>query len=167
MDQEHKTKDTLQILNRLSTGIGACILFCMVALGGANMVLRSLGLPVTGTYELMGLGGAMIAALAMGGTQEAKGHIQVTVLDGILPPGLRRSLDATAHILSTLFFGLLAWRLFELSWALKESGELSETLHLPFYPVVFLVGLGFVSLGLNLIHQTWGIFPIHKEGRRK
>jgi TRAP-type C4-dicarboxylate transport system permease small subunit len=160
-------KDTLQVLNKISTGIGACILFCMVALGGANMVLRSLGSPVTGTYELMGLGGAMIAALAMGGTQEAKGHIQVTVLDGILPPGLRRSLDTTAHILSTLFFGLLAWRLFELSWALKESGELSETLRLPFYPVVVLVGIGFVSLGLNLIHQTWRLLPIPHENRPK
>lgn len=167
MDQEQRNKDPLRVLNTISTGIGACILFCMVALGGANMVLRSLGLPVTGTYELMGLGGAMIAALAMGGTQEAKGHIQVTVLDGILPPGLRRGLDATAHILSTLFFGMVAWRLFELSWALQESGELSETLRLPFYPVVFLVGLGFVILCLNLIHQTWGVLPVRKESRPK
>ncbi|MFW5819561.1 MAG: TRAP transporter small permease [Desulfovermiculus sp.] len=167
MAEHQKHTGTLRVMNTISTGIGACILFCMVALGGANMILRSLGLPVAGTYELMGLGGAMIAALAMGGTQEARGHIQVTVLDGILPPGLRKALDATAHILSTLFFGLLAWRLLDLSWDLKESGELSETLHLPFYPVVLLVGLGFVSLGLNLIHQTWGLLSIHKGGRKK
>ena len=74
---------------------------------------------------------------------------------------------ATAHVLSTLFFGLVAWRLFELSWALKESGELSETLRLPFYPVVLLVGLGFISLGLNLIRQTWALLPVHKESRQK
>lgn len=142
----------------MSTGIGACILFCMVGLGCANMLLRSLGLPVTGTYELMGLGGAMIAALAMGGTQEARGHIQVAVLDGFLPPVMRRVLEAAAHLLSTVFFGLVVWRLLELSWALKVSGELSETLRIPFYPVVFLVGLGFVSLGLNLLRQTWELF---------
>lgn len=142
----------------MSTGIGASILFCMVGLGCANMLLRSLGLPVTGTYELMGLGGAMIAALAMGGTQEARGHIQVAVLDGFLPLVMRRVLEAAAHLLSTVFFGLVVWRLLELSWALKESGELSETLRIPFYPVVFLVGLGFVSLGLNLIRQTWELF---------
>lgn len=152
------SKNKLRVLNKLSTGIGACILFCMVGLGCANMLLRSLGLPVTGTYELMGLGGAMIAALAMGGTQEARGHIQVAVLDGFLPLVMRRVLEAAAHILSTVFFGLVVWRLFELSWALKESGELSETLRIPFYPVVFLVGLGFVSLGLNLIRQTWDLF---------
>jgi len=151
-------------MNRLSTGIGALILFCMVGLGCANMILRSLGLPVTGTYELMGLGGAMIAALAMGGTQEARGHIQVAVLDGYLPPMVRRGMEAAAHILSTVFFGLVIWRLFELSWALKESGELSETLRIPFYPVVFLVGLGFVSLGLNLVRQTWELFTKDGDG---
>ena len=143
----------LRVLNAISTGIGACILFCMVGLGCVNMVMRSLGLPVTGTYELMGLGGAMIAALAMGGTQEAGGHIQVTVLDGVLPPKVRCTLQAGAHMLSIAFFSLVAWRLFALSWALKESGELSETLHLPFYPVVVLVGMGFVSLVLNLLFQ--------------
>ena len=152
------SKNKLRVLNKLSTGIGASILFCMVGLGCANMLLRSLGLPVTGTYELMGLGGAMIAALAMGGTQEARGHIQVAVLDGFLPLVMRRVLEAAAHLLSTVFFGLVVWRLLELSWALKESGELSETLRIPFYPVVFLVGLGFVSLGLNLIRQTWELF---------
>ena len=97
----------IRIMNRLCTGIGACILFCMVGLGGADMVMRSLGLPVTGTYELMGLGGAMIAALAMGGTQEARGHIQVAVLDSVLPSGVRYVLEAAAHILSVAFFSLI------------------------------------------------------------
>jgi TRAP-type C4-dicarboxylate transport system permease small subunit len=129
----------------------------MVALGCANMVLRSLGLPVTGTYELMGLGGALIAALAMGATQEARGHIQVVVLDGFLPAGLRSALELTAQVVSVLFFSLVAWRLFELSWALRESGELSETLRFPFYPVVILVGLGFASLVLNVLSQIWGL----------
>jgi TRAP-type C4-dicarboxylate transport system permease small subunit len=131
------------------------------------MLLRSLGLPVTGTYELMGLGGAMIAALAMGGTQEARGHIQVAVLDGYLPPVMRRILEAAAHLLSTVFFGLVVWRLMELSWALKVSGELSETLRIPFYPVVFLVGLGFVSLGLNLLRQTWELLAKDEGGKRE
>jgi len=155
----------IRIMNRLCTGIGACILFCMVGLGGANMIMRSLGLPVTGTYELMGLGGAMIAALAMGGTQEARGHIQVAALDGMLPSGVRCVLEAAAHLLSVAFFSLIAWRLFALSWALKESGELSETLHLPFYPVVALVGLGFVSLVLNLLVQTWSLVAKGGETR--
>jgi TRAP-type C4-dicarboxylate transport system permease small subunit len=157
------SKSKLSIFNKISTGIGGCILFCMVGLGCVNIVLRSLGLPVTGTYELMGLGGAMIAALAMGGTQEARGHIQVAVLDSVLPLRLRSTLEVFAQMLAVIFFGLIAWRLFHLSWALRQSGELSETLRFPYYPVVFLVGLGFVSLGLNLIAQAFGLLLGHGE----
>ncbi|WP_051564285.1 TRAP transporter small permease [Desulfovermiculus halophilus] len=155
MDCTRQRTHLLQLLNRISTGVGAGVLFCMVALGSANMVLRSLGLPVTGTYELMGLGGAMIAALAMGGTQEARGHIQVNFFDQMLPGLLRRGLDAAASLVAALFFSLLAWRMFLLSRDLKTSGELSETLHLPYYPAVILVGLGFLGLVLNLLFQAW------------
>jgi hypothetical protein len=66
-------------------------------------------------------------------------------------------------MLAVVFFGLIAWRLFHLSWALRQSGELSETLRFPYYPVVFLVGLGFVSLGLNLIAQAFGLLLGHGE----
>ena len=144
---------TVLALNRITMAIGGVVLFAMMALACSNMCLRFFGLPVKGTFELMGFGGALIAALALGGTQEKKGHIQVNLLENTLPRRANTLLQSFSDFVALAFFGLLAWRLFLLARVIQQSGEVSETLHLAFTPIVAVVGLGFLVLSLNLVLQ--------------
>ncbi len=124
----------------------------IMLLACANMVLRFLGYPLQGTFEILGFGGAFIAALALGGTQLKKGHIQVDIF--YLGSGLASIVvQVLGKLACILFFSLLALQMFKLGWLIKQSGELSETLHIIYYPVVFAVGLGFVLLVLVLLLQ--------------
>jgi TRAP-type C4-dicarboxylate transport system permease small subunit len=140
-------------LNQVLIRIAGAALCGMVLLSCGNMLLRLLGSPVKGTYELMGFSGAVLAAFALGTTQRQGGHIEVDLLGAVLPASVNRWLRIAANLASTAFFGLICWRLLVLALSLKQSGEVSETLHLPYYPVVLAVALGIFGLILILLHQ--------------
>ncbi len=140
-------------LNKLGLYLGSLTLFGMMLLACSNMVFRFFGHPVKGTFELMGFGGAMVTAFALGGTQQARGHIEVNLFQSVLPFRLNKVIYIFSHTLSLAFFTLLTWRIIKLAFILKESGEVSETLHFVNYPIVLLVGLGFIFMLLTLIQQ--------------
>ncbi len=144
----------IQRLNQALICLAGITLCGMVLLACGNMLLRFLGYPIKGTYELMGFSGAILAAFALGATQRQGGHIEVDLLASILPPRVNRWLKLAANLLSTAFFSLIFWRLIILALSLRQSGEVSETLHLPSYSVVLIVALGVFSLILVFLRQV-------------
>jgi TRAP-type C4-dicarboxylate transport system permease small subunit len=120
----------------------------------ANMVLRPLGIPLTGSFELMGLGCAVTAALGFALAQEQKSHIAVDILFSHFPPVVRAVLNAIGCLICTLLFTAASWRLFHMGLIQLETGEVSETLRLPFYPVIWIVAAGFAALSLRLVIEA-------------
>ena len=145
--------DLVHRLNRGLIWIAGASLCVMVVVSCANMLLRFLGYPLKGTYELLGLCGAVLAAFALGTTQKQGGHIEVDLLQSVLPRKINRLLKLVADLASAAFFSLICWQLIVLALSLRESGEVSETLHLPYYPVVLTVALGVFSLLLVFLRQ--------------
>ena len=75
-------------LNRFLMLIGCGLLIVMIFLTCANIFLRTIWIPIQGTYELMGYLGAVLTAFALGYTQIHRGHISVDlVVLGFSPPG--------------------------------------------------------------------------------
>ncbi len=143
----------------------ACIILLMGLLVAViNMILRPFGHPLTGSFELMGYGSAIITALGLGFSQEKKSHIAVDILFKKFPSGLKKWLNIVGLLLCTIFFSAVAVRLFLFALDLKANGELSETLMVPFYPVTMIVSLGFVVLTLNLIHDIFAL--VNSRGRK-
>ena len=133
-------------LHRLFTVIGGVFLVAMIVLTCANIVLRMVWLPVQGTVELMGFFGAMVTACALGYTQIQRGHIAVDVLINTFPRRTRSVLQAVNNMLCLLFFGLVAWQLLKKAEILRQSGEVTETLRISYYPFMYVVAVGCVAL---------------------
>lgn len=131
--------------------VAGLAVLAMVALACANIVGRAFGSPVTGSYELMGFFGALAAAFALGASQLAKGHVAVTILDEYLPKTARRLLDAAGALIGALFFAVAAYEVTELANFMVSTGELSETLRLPYYPFVWAVAGGCLVMALVLL----------------
>lgn len=143
-------------LNRwLLRGASAALLVTM-AVAVANMLLRPLGRPVQGSFELMGFGGALIAGLALGSTQERRNHIFVDILFERFSEGTKKLLDTLSHLASSAFFGFAAYRVTRLALDMAQTGEVSETLRISFYPVTLCLGLGLWSLCLTLLVDAIG-----------
>jgi len=151
-------------LSRVLLALGGLFLVAMVALACANMFMRgALNAPIRGTYEMMGFLGALVCALALAPTQIQKGHIALTMFQGLLPRRVEQLVDALSHLACGLFFLLAAWRTALFGFSLIEFGELSEDLHIIYHPFVFAVALGCAVLALtlarDLLHALAGTRP--------
>jgi len=140
-----------RVLIRILMIVGGCFLVGMILLTCANIFFRIVWLPVRGTFELMGFFGAIIAAFALGYTQVRRGHIAVDILVNSFSKRTRRILDFLNSLICMLFFGIVSWQIATWATTLWETGEVSETLQIIFYPFVYAVALGFAILTLVLL----------------
>lgn len=130
---------------------GGAALVGLTLLATANVGLRIVRAPVSGTYEIVSFLGAVVTAGALGYTQRRKDHIVVDILSDRFPAPLKRAVDGVSHAATTALFSVVSWQTFAWGRRLMETGELSETLQVPYYPFVFLVSLGFAVLALTLL----------------
>jgi TRAP-type C4-dicarboxylate transport system permease small subunit len=107
----------------------------------ADVVLRILGRPIVGTYELVALGGAIAIGLSLPLTSWVRGHIYVDSFVARLPRLPRAALNLATRLLVLGLFLVLGWNLLKYAMDLRAAGEVTPTLRVPFYPVPFGVGL--------------------------
>ena len=128
---------------------GVAVLFMMIIAAG-NVIMRLLGAPIQGAYELAGFCGALLVALALGETQRRKEHVAVDILTRRFPLWLQSAINGLRYIVFALFFLFLAWELFKWGGHVRDSGEVSETLKIQYYPVIYGVAAGLALLAVNL-----------------
>ena len=128
------------------TGAAGFLLILMMVLTCANILLRRFGLPLRGTFEIMGFLGAVIFAFSLAYSHEKKEHLYVSIIFDALPKGYRVWAGRVSGVVCLIFFSLLSFQLAGNALNLKEVGEVSETLHLAYYPVLFLLSLGILVL---------------------
>ncbi len=149
-------------INKFLMLIAASTLIISMVEAVINMVLRRLGQPIQGSFEIMSFACAIISTLGLGYSQEQKAHINVDIIFRFFPIILKKFLRLIGNLMCSLFFLAISLRLFSLSMTYFYSGQLSETLRIPIYPITFLVGMGFVSLSLTLLLESV-ILVINKD----
>jgi TRAP-type C4-dicarboxylate transport system permease small subunit len=124
----------------LSVIAGAALVFLML-LTIADVGLRILGRPIVGTYELVGLAGAVAIGLSLPLTSWVRGHIYVDSFVARLPRVPRAILNIVTRLLVLALFFLIGWNLIKYALDLRSAGEVTPTLRVPFFPVTLAVGL--------------------------
>jgi TRAP-type C4-dicarboxylate transport system permease small subunit len=119
---------------------GAALVFLML-LTIADVGLRILGRPIVGTYELVGLAGALAVGLSLPLTSWVRGHIYVDSFVARLPRVPRVVLNIATRLLVLALFLLVGWNLIKYAMDLRRAGEVTPTLRVPFFPVALGVGL--------------------------
>jgi TRAP-type C4-dicarboxylate transport system permease small subunit len=119
---------------------GIALTFIML-LTVSDVVLRLFGHPIVGTFELVGLGGAVIIGFGIPITSWNRGHIFVDFLVNSFPRGIRDGFNVATRLVSIGLFILVGWNLFVLGNDLLKSGEVTLTRQLPFYPVAYGLGV--------------------------
>ncbi len=135
-------------LNQILICIAGLFLIAMIFLTCANVFLRFVWIPVSGTFELMGYFGAVVTAFALGYTQIKRGHIAVDIVVLHFSKKTQGILNAINYIICTIFFALVAWQIANYAGTLYETGEVTETLQIIYYPFTYGVALGCAALSL-------------------
>lgn len=117
--------------------IAGIALTAMVTITVADVILRMFKRPIVGTYEIVGLLGAIMVGFAIPQTSRAKGHVAMDFLEGKLPEGVDRVLSIITRLLGIVLFILIGWQLWLLGDDYLRIGEVTLTVHLPQYPVCY------------------------------
>ena len=128
-----------RLLVELMNYLAALSIIAMMLLTCADVLLRFFKHPILGTYELVGLFGALTIAFAIPATTLSKGHVAVEFLVEKLPSSAQKICTIIANLLSLSLFALIAWQSFLYANILKSSGEVTLSLQMPFYPVVYVI----------------------------
>lgn len=137
-------------INRGLAAVAGVALAAMMGFTAFDVVMRTLGRPVAGSFEVIGWLAAVAMALALGDVQVHRGHVAMTLLSDRLSGRLAALLAAVNSLVALLLFGAAAFFILRYAATLQDTGSLSETLKVVVYPWVYVVALGFAGLTLAL-----------------
>jgi len=155
-------KTSLLLARRLDM-IAAMAIVAMMSFTCADVILRMFRRPIPGTYEIVSFLGAVAVSFAMAHTTAQSGHVAVSLLVQLFPKRLQGIIESIVSIFGVILFGLIAWQSVVYGIDCQRAGEVSLTLQLPFYPVIYGVALCAVAVCLVLLVDLPGAIGKVKE----
>lgn len=116
-------------------------LVAMMCLVNANVFLRPFGKPIWGTYEIVGFMGTVVLSFGLIQTTVTRGHMAVEILISRLSRRFQSVLSLVNRLIALIVMGLVSWQTVKYGTKVWQTGEVSATLKMPFFP--FLYGIAF------------------------
>ena len=107
----------------------------------SDVILRFFRMPIVGTYELVAFAGAVVIGFSLPLTSWLRAHIFVDFAILKFPRNIRDAFNIVTRCMVLILFVLIGWNLLKYALDLQRSGEVSPTLHIPFYPVAYGIGI--------------------------
>jgi len=130
-----------EILSRGLNVIGGLGLVFIVLITTSDVILRAFRRPILGTYEIVSFTGCVVILFALPLTSWLHAHIYVDFVVEKFSPGVQKAINVSTRCLVTFLFILFAWNLVTYGTDLHRVGEVSTTLKIPYYPVVYAAGV--------------------------
>ena len=121
------------VSNRMAfiSGVILCFIMCISM---TDVIMRNLGKPIMGGYELVSLAGGLLAAFALPRSFLQKSHVRVDMLVEKLPPLVQTALEKITRVLGLLFIVIAGYFLCKMAWSAASTNTVSATLGIPVYP---------------------------------
>ena len=129
----------LQVVNRGMDLVAGTALVSIMLLTTCDVVLRYLGHPILGSYDLVSFGAAFVIGFALPRTSWEKMHITVDLLVEKIPRR-RFIVDLVTRAMALALFVLVGWNLFILGAGFFKTGEETLTLGIPLFPMAYALG---------------------------
>jgi TRAP-type C4-dicarboxylate transport system permease small subunit len=133
-----------------AAGLG---ILAMMGVTCVDVVLRAIGSPLTGAYDIVKLAGALTIACALPYTTAVKGHVAIEYFFHKLSWRGRVVVDTLARLLGMALFSVLAWQSVRYGASLQRSGQVTLTLQLPVYWVPYVVAFSCGVVVLVILHN--------------
>lgn len=144
---------TLRRLVLLSAGLAGLGLLTMMVVTFVDVVLRKLGHPLPGAYDIVKMAAGITIACALPYTTAVKGHVAVEFFYHRLGRRGRVIADTLIRLLIMALFSLFAWQLVHFGAGLRSSGEVSMTLQLPVFWVPYVMAFACVVVVLVTLYH--------------
>ncbi len=135
-----KLEKWAKLVSKWIAWVGGAGVVVMLGLTIADIIgIKILSTPVPGGIEIVAFLGVVITAFGMAYTEAEHGNIQVEFFVTRLPDRIRAIFGVFTSLLGFILFALLAWQSVKYGISLQQSGEVSMTSRIPFYPFVYAI----------------------------
>jgi TRAP-type C4-dicarboxylate transport system permease small subunit len=138
--------------------VGAFCLTGMMVLTCVDVVGRFFNKPILGAIEIVGFFATLTTALALPYTHQMDAHIGVELLVSTLSEKKQKRIRMATTLVSMILFAIVAWRMMVYADTIHQSGEVSMTMKLPEYLIIYLVAFCFFVFFLTLLKDVLGFF---------
>ena len=150
--EESYRRALVALVMGLNTLAGFSIVFMMVVTC-SDVIMRLFGHPLKGSYDLVQIAGAMCIACALPYTTAVKGHVAVEFLYLKLGHRGRGVIDIIVRLILIVLFAVLAMQSIKYGASLHRSGEVTPTLEIPLYGVMYLIAFSCVVVSLVVLFK--------------
>jgi TRAP-type C4-dicarboxylate transport system permease small subunit len=130
----------VQALSKYTDWVAGTALILIMLLTSLDVIFRYLGYPIPGTYDMVSMGAAFVVGFAIPRTSWDRAHVSVDILIERMPR-LRGAIDIGTRIIGLCFFLLLGWDLMKMGTSFARTGDSTQTISIPLYPVAFALAL--------------------------
>lgn len=142
--------------------VAGMVLVFMMLLVVADVIMRSFGRPIVGTYELVSVAGAVVIGFALPQASREKAHVTIDFLVQGSTGVPRVATLVFNKVLSVGLFLFLGWYLVLKANHLLRSGDVSMTLRIPTHYITYALSLiCFIEAFVLLVDGIIGI----REGK--
>lgn len=128
-------------ISRLMNVISYIALTFIMLLTVSDVVLRSFKHPIIGTFEIVGIAGAVVIGFGIPLTSWLRGLIYVDFVIQRFPRWGRNFMNILTRAICIIIFIIIGYNLCGYATDLLVSGEVTPTRQIPFYPVVYGLGI--------------------------
>jgi TRAP-type C4-dicarboxylate transport system permease small subunit len=142
----------VELLSRVLLWIAGVGLVGMLLLIVADVIgIKIFNSPVPGGIETVAFLAVVAIGFAVARTQVVRGHVAVEFIIERFPRRLKLVTEVFTILLSAGLAAVLAWYSFKYAARLRDTGQVSMTQKIPYYPFVYGMAACFVALFLVLV----------------
>jgi len=141
-------------VSRGLNAVGITMLVLIMLIMVADVILRNTtAQAVLGsvTFELVMLMFCLVVFFGMANTDVNKRHISVDVLTSRFSQEVQKFIEIFVYFFSIVVLSLSIWRTAVYADSLRQAGDSTVILHIPYYPFAYMVSLGIACLCLVLL----------------
>jgi len=130
--------------------VGGLALNFIIFLTTADVLMRALGRPIPGVYEIVAIGGGIIIGFTMPLTSWWRKHVYANFVIKAFSTTIRNAFDFTTRCVGIGLLIMIGWNLVRLGSEFQSKGQVSITLQIPLYPIAYGLGACFFVLSVVL-----------------
>jgi len=143
--------------------VGAACLVGMTVLTCADVVGRFFRHPIFGSVEIVSFMAMGVVAMALPYTHKIDGHVGVEIVVRLFSDRTQTIIDICTNILSLILFAIVTWRMATYAGTMRETGEVSMNLELPYYVFVYIAAFCLLVFSLIIIQGLFRHFQRLRE----
>ena len=120
--------------------IASITLICMMLLTVLDVILRYFSHPFIGVYDIVACSGLLIIGFSLPLAAERKVHVYMEIGSGMYGRNVKQILNVITRLLAIGVSFFIGWNLIDLGIGFYQTGEVSLTIEIAYYPIAIVLG---------------------------